>query len=128
MKFHHIGIACDDIESAINFVKNTFHISKVSEIIFDENQNVNLCLLQTKCNIHIELVSGVTVTRFIKKRQYLYHTCWEVNNIEESITNFINNGAVLISESKKAILFNYRRVAFLMTSIGVIELLESKDR
>ena len=104
MKFHHIGIACDDIESAINFVKNTFHISKVSEIIFDENQNVNLCLLQTKCNIHIELVSGVT------------------------ITNFINNGAVLISESKKAILFNYRRVAFLMTSIGVIELLESKDR
>ena len=127
MKFHHIGIACDDIETATDFVKNTFHIGDVGKIVFDDNQNVNLRLIKTVCNTHIELVSGVTVARFIKKKQYLYHTCWEVNNIKESIKCFINNGAMLISESKPAILFDYRSVAFLMTDIGIVELLESKD-
>ena len=125
MKFHHLGIACKDINNAIKFVEKSFIVVQQSEIIFDFNQNTHLCLLTLDDGTNIELVSGITVEKFVKKRQFLYHTCWEVKNIEKSIENLYQNGAMLISEPKQAKLFNSRRVAFLFSELGIIELLES---
>jgi len=125
MKMHHVGIACSPIESGIRFVENNFVVIKKTDIIFDKVQNVDLCLLTLEDDSNIELVSGTTVEKFIKKRQFLYHTCWEVADIHKSIEKFCNNGAILISEPKPAILFNDRKVSFLATDIGIIELLEA---
>ena len=126
MKFHHIGIACSDILETIGFLKSTFNIINMTEIYFDKNQNVDLCLLTDEFGINIELVSGKTVEKFIKNKQYLYHNCWEVVNLEKAIEHFCDNGAMVISEKKPAILFGNRNVAFLFTKIGIIELLEEK--
>jgi methylmalonyl-CoA/ethylmalonyl-CoA epimerase len=126
MKFHHIGVACAAIDKAVDFVEKSFTALSKTKIIFDECQNVNLCLLTLEDGTNIELVSGRTVEKFIDKNQFLYHTCWEVSNIENSIERLYQNGAILISEPKPAVLFNDRKVAFLLTDIGIIELLESK--
>ena len=127
MKFHHIGIACENINDTRSFISGTFKIKEFGEILFDKNQGVHLCMVTTLCNNLIELISGKTVNSFVKKRQFLYHTCWEVDDIYKSIKNFEHQGAVLISKPSSAILFNHRKVAFLMSSIGIIELLEGNN-
>jgi methylmalonyl-CoA/ethylmalonyl-CoA epimerase len=126
MKFHHIGVACASIDKAAQFVEKSFKVTSKTKIIFDEYQNVNLCLLSLEHGANIELVSGRTVEKFIDKNQFLYHSCWEVDNIEHSIESLYQNGAILISEPNPAVLFNHRQVAFLWTDIGILELLESK--
>ncbi len=125
MNFHHIGIACANIQEVITFLENTFDIIAISDIIYHENHGVNACLLTNKDGTKIELVSGKTVEKFVKKKQYLYHNCWEVNNIDLAIEKFCNNGSMLISEPKPSKLFGNRKVAFLFTDIGILELLES---
>ena len=126
MKFHHIGIACENIQEVIVFLENTFNIIKKSKIIWHENQGVDACLLTNDDGTNIELVSGKTIEGFVKKKQFLYHSCWEVGNIDTAIKSFCDNGSVLISEPKPSLLFNNRKVAFLYTDVGILELLEAE--
>lgn len=124
MRFHHLGIACRNISETLEFVQKSFDVAHTSDIIFDKNQDVDLCLLTLSDGSHIELVSGNAVEKFVKKRQSLYHTCWQVSDIEQAIEILYKNGAILISPPTEAILFDNRRVAFLFSEIGIIELLE----
>ncbi len=124
MRFHHIGIACRDIPETLEFVQSSFDVFKTSKIIFDKKQDADLCLLELADGSHIELVSGKAVEKFVAKRQSLYHTCWQVPDIEHTVEKLYNNGAILISPPTEAILFNNRKVAFLFSDIGIIELLE----
>ncbi len=124
MRFHHIGIACRDIPETLGFVQKSFDVTHTTDIIFDQNQDAELCLLTLVDGSHIELVSGKAVEKFVAKRQSLYHTCWQVNDIEKAIETLYENGAILISPPTEAILFNNRKVAFLFSDIGIIELLE----
>jgi len=126
MKFHHIGIACIDIPKTANFIHTVFNIVSETEIFFDKYQDVYLCLLTDEFGINIELVSGKIVEGYVKKKQNLYHTCWEVTDITKTIENFCTSGAVLISKPNPAVLFDNRKVAFLYTEIGIVELLEGK--
>jgi len=126
LKFNHIGIACENISEVIVFLESTFNIVSKSKIIYHENHGVDACLLTNDDGTNIELVSGKNIESFVKKKQSLYHSCWEVNNIDTAIKNFCDNDAVLISEPKESLLFNNRKVAFLYTSIGILELLESE--
>ena len=126
LRFHHIGVACEDIENTLKFIDNTFNIIHKTEIIQHDNHGVKACLVTNNDGTNIELVSGVTVERFVKKKQFLYHNCWEVENINTSINKFVENGAMLISEPKSSELFDNRRVAFLLTDIGILELLEKR--
>ena len=84
MRFHHIGIACRDISETLKFINKSFDVEAVSEIIFDEIQNVDLCLVTVTDGPHIELVSGKTVEKFLTKKQFLYHTCWQVDRYRPS--------------------------------------------
>ena len=126
MRFHHLGIACEEIGACKNFVAASFDVVDSTPVIYDQNQNVDLCLLTIADGTHIELVSGKTVSQFVSKKQFLYHSCWEVAHLEAGIDKLYSNGAMLISAPKTAILFDNRRVAFLFSEIGIIELLEQK--
>jgi len=124
MRFHHIGIACHNIPETLKFINKSFAVNDVSDIIFDEIQHVDLCLVTVNDGPYIELVSGKTVEKFLTKKQFLYHTCWQVDDIEQAIEKLYENGAILISAPQQAILFDNKRVAFLFSEIGIIELLE----
>ena len=92
---------------------------------FDPLQEVELCLFEAG-NLKIELVSGEKVKNFLRRGTKIYHICFEVDNLERKIENLINKGCILVSSPKPAILFEGRRVAFLITPMGfLIELLEA---
>lgn len=123
MKFAHIGIACNDIKDEIEGIKKIHKINGISDIIFDEKQNANLCMVNIEDGLNIELISGKIVENIVKKGIKYYHLCYEVDNIEEKLSEMGEN-VKPISEIKEALLFEGKRVIFLMTVYGIIELVE----
>lgn len=92
MKFHHIGIACEDIHNMIDFMKQHFELAEISEIVFDRNQDARLCMLELSDGIKIELVTGNMVQAMLRKKKYLYHICYEVADIEAKANELCNSG------------------------------------
>lgn len=127
-KVHHIGIACQDIQQGIEFVEATYDVIATSEVIYDPLQDANLCLLQTAHDIAIELVSGSQVQGMLQQGVSLYHTCFEVPDLEAEIAVYRAQGAMLVAPPKPALLFDSRRVCFLQTPIGLVELLEAAEQ
>ena len=124
LKFHHMGLATNDITKSISEMQYFFDIKEISKIVYDEEQDANLCMVTISDGSKIELISGNQVAKLVKKRHFLYHICYETDNIEEQIKQFEEVGGLVVSEPKKAVLFGMKRVAFLMTNMGLIELVE----
>ncbi|MDD3206702.1 MAG: VOC family protein [Lachnospiraceae bacterium] len=125
MRFHHVGIATADIPTMQEYLKSIARITHITDTVYDEQQQANLCMVTLSDGTDIELISGPQVEKLVKKRNFLYHTCYEVADIEAKIETLVEKGAILVSEPKEAILFNRKKVAFLMTAMGLIELVES---
>ncbi len=124
MKLHHLGIACADIKETLAMIKKMFPVTGQTAIIHDPEQNADLCLVSVLESPPLELISGPVVDTLVKKGVLLYHTCWAVDDLEAVIARFCETGCRLISGPKKAVLFDDRRVAFLITPTGFMELLE----
>ena len=124
MKIHHVGIVCKKIEKAIRDYKSLYNVTEQSEIVYDELQKANLCLLKTDTGLDVEFICGEQVANLLKARITYYHLCYTVENLEAEILRFEENGSLVVSDPKPAILFGGKRVAFLMTSTGLVELLE----
>jgi amino acid adenylation domain-containing protein/FkbH-like protein/FkbM family methyltransferase len=125
MQLHHLGYACENIKDAIKQLKASYDILSVSPIIFDELQNATVCILELADHSRIELVSGKAVENFLSQQISLYHICYEVINLEATIEQFRQQGHLPLSEPKPAKLFDNKRVVFIQTELGLIELLET---
>lgn len=125
MKFHHIGIACASLEELNEYLRRHFNVVNQSEPCYDALQDATLCLWTMHDGLVIEGVCGTVVERLVKKGTYLYHTCYEVENIESAQKELLEDQGILVAIQKPAILFNYREVCFIQTPIGLIELLQA---
>jgi len=127
MVFNHTGVAVRNMKNAIQKIKSIMPIKQVGEIVHDLNQNADLCMITLEDGSRIELVSGPVVEGYIKKvGNTPYHHCYEVKNIDNAIEKMTVGGSKLVSAPKEAVLFDNRKVAFLSTSIGLIELVEQE--
>ena len=126
MNLHHLGIATNNLKKTEKFVFGTHKIISRKGPIFDEKLNATLTLFETSNGINIELVQGLAVENFLKKKITLYHSCYEVDDIYEKIDVFLKAGAFIIVDPVPAILFEQRLVCFLMTPLGIVELLNKK--
>lgn len=124
MELHHIGIACADITKSIIHIKKIYTVISTSKTVFDDQQQASLCIIKTANGITIELIAGTPVTDLLKKGISYYHLCFKVGNIHAEIERLKNNGAVLVSPPKPAILFENKLIAFMYAHSGLIELLE----
>nr|VFK29257.1 MAG: HAD-superfamily phosphatase, subfamily IIIC/FkbH-like domain-containing protein/amino acid adenylation domain-containing protein [Candidatus Kentron sp. MB]VFK34225.1 MAG: HAD-superfamily phosphatase, subfamily IIIC/FkbH-like domain-containing protein/amino acid adenylation domain-containing protein [Candidatus Kentron sp. MB]VFK76359.1 MAG: HAD-superfamily phosphatase, subfamily IIIC/FkbH-like domain-containing protein/amino acid adenylation domain-containing protein [Candidatus Kentron len=124
LEFHHNGFACHRIEEGIDYVRALYDVTHVSDIVFDEQQDARVCLIETEAGIPIELVAGNRVASLLDRGIHLYHVCYEVPDLLPAMETLIAKGASLISDPKPAPLFDNRRVTFLDTPLGLVELLE----
>ena len=127
MKFHHIGIACTDISYMMQYLKNLYGVSSILEKIFDERKGAELCMVILEDGTRIELVSGEIVEELVRSKNYQYHICYSTENMEEKISEFENYGAKVVSQPYPTKLFNGKRAAFLLTKLGLVELLEERE-
>lgn len=126
MKFHHIGIACDNIPHHLEQIEKLQGIIYRSDIVFDPHQHAHVCLVETKDGAWIELIAGEKVAPLLHKGISYYHICYTTAALDDDCAALVKKGALLISPPQPAPLFSSQRVAFLYCSYGVIELLEEK--
>ena len=124
MKIHHIGIASRDINKSIEYYEKIHNVTYKTNIIFDELQNCYLAFLKTNEGINIEFILGKQVEHILNKNITYHHICYEVIYLKDKINEFIRGGALQISPPQPAKLFQMRKVVFLYTQSGLIELLE----
>lgn len=124
MKIHHIGIACSDIEEALADFGRFHPIVKCSEVVYDELQKAELCMVYTDTGLDVEFIAGEQVARLVKKGISYYHLCYEVDDLDAVLSESVGKGAVIISEPKPAVLFDGRRVAFVYLPYGLVEFVE----
>ena len=132
MKLSHVGIIVRDIEEGIKNHEALFGYKQLGDIVDDHTQKVRVVLMgnSEEDPVKVELISPLgddsPVTDLLKKRQSLYHLCYEVPDIEEAKNHARKNGAVIISKPVEAPLFDNRKICFLFTKDHyVIELVES---
>ena len=125
VNFHHIGLAVEDIEDALRTIRQQYQVKEVSDVVYDKNQNARLCMVTMQDGFCMELVAGEVVKSWIKRGQHLYHICYETEDMTAEIENRCKyQGNILVSEPKEAILFHNKKVAFIRTDLGLIELVE----
>lgn len=127
MRFHHVGIATKEITELKKSLKSTFNITKESEIVFDAEQQAMLCMLEIGNGLNLELIQGKAMEHLVAKGVTYYHLCFSVSDIESELKRLTANTAILVREPKPAVLFNGKKVAFLLTEMGLIELIEEND-
>jgi methylmalonyl-CoA/ethylmalonyl-CoA epimerase len=131
MKLSHVGIIVKDIEESIKNHEVLFGYKQLGPIVEDHAQKVRVVLMgpSKDAPVKIELISPITedspVTDLLKKRQALYHLCYEVPDIEAAKTKARKSGAIVITKPVEAPLFDNRKICFLFTKDHyVIELVE----
>ena len=122
---HHVGLACQEINSARRWFVEAFPTANVSQIVIDPLQNAELCLVSFDTGSMIELVSGPIVKTVLEKGTPLYHICFEAPNFAAHITHLQSLGCILVAPPTPARLFSERLVAFLYGPHGLIEILSS---
>lgn len=129
MRFHHVGIAVQNIKEAINAYE-AFGYTKTSLIIQDPIQKVQICFLDKEDSPTLELVAAISlespITNILAKSGPTpYHNCFEVIDITESVARLKQYGYRRLSAIVPAIAFGNRRICFLYhKEVGLIELLE----
>ena len=126
MKFHHIGIATDNYNNAEKFITSTHKVLNRKGPIFDENLNATLSIFNLEEGLSLELVEGIAVQGILKKRINIYHFCYEFEDINLKLKTFNEFGGKTILEPTPAKIFDNRLVAFVLTPLGIIELLSTK--
>ena len=131
MRLHHLGFVVADIAEAMPGFLHSMAATWDSQIFADPNQKVKVAFLSTRPgDAQVELVEpdgdDSPVLRFLNKRGGgLHHACYEVQDLEQELSDFHARGALIVKRPKPAVAFQGRRIAWLMTPEHfLIELLE----
>lgn len=132
LPFHHIGIACRNIEESSRFyIQNGYSLSPVT---YDPVQNVNIAFLSKMGNPLIELISPYDETSPVNKNLQKngvspYHICYEAEDLEAAIAELKKQKFLVVSRPAPAAAMENRRVCFLFSKdAGLIELVETGER
>jgi methylmalonyl-CoA/ethylmalonyl-CoA epimerase len=129
MKFHHIGVAVKSIDKTASIYVEAGY--KQSQTIFDPIQDVNICWLTKAGMPTIELLEPVDVNSPVNKTLEKngvapYHTCYVVEDIEQSIAALKQRKYIIMVSPVKAPAITNCKIAFLFNrNVGVIELVEA---
>jgi methylmalonyl-CoA/ethylmalonyl-CoA epimerase len=123
-RVHHVGVACRAIEPVRAWIHATHQVAADSGVIHDPCQRADLCLLSLDDGAALELVSGAAVDGLVERGHSYYHLCYEVAGLDAAIAGLEAEACRLVSPPAPAVLFEGRRVAFLLGPAGLVELLE----
>ena len=128
LKIHHYGLATNDLERSIQAFRSLgYH---VGEIITDPIQKVKLVFVSRREEPLIEIIcdldmAGPTQQIVSKSGSGLYHLCYEVNNLDETMAKFREMGFLPRHKPVPAVAFQGRRIAWMYHRfVGLVELLE----
>ncbi len=104
MKLHHIGKVVKDMEEAKQYYRETFGLDSIGEVVIDPIQKVEVLLIDTGCEgLTIELICPTgedsPIYKFLKKSgEGLHHLSYQVEDIQESIKQLREKGALILGD------------------------------
>jgi len=122
-------MAVKDIDATAAIYKDGGY--KMSEVVFDPFQNVNICWLTKKNAPIVELLAPVDekspVNKTLEKVGVSpYHCCYIVDDLDNSVSELRKQRYVMVSKPAEAVAFKGSRVCFLFNkNVGLIELVET---
>jgi methylmalonyl-CoA/ethylmalonyl-CoA epimerase len=130
VKLHHVGIVVNDLDAYGVACASFLGLSPDSVVFHDPIQKVRIQLWRDSHHNLLELIqpaaSDSPVTRALQKGGGLNHLCYEVEEMEHRVHDFVQKGAILAGSIAPAVAFAGRRVAFLyFPKLGLIEFLEA---
>lgn len=128
MRFHHVGIACRDIEASKRFYTGLGYSAGAT--VEDPIQRVKVCFLDKAGMPRLELLAPVDdkspVNRTLATSGVTpYHICYEVSDIEACLSELKGRRFVCVSKPVAACAMGNKRVSFLYhKDVGLVELVE----
>ncbi len=129
--FHHVGVAVDDLATAIPMYTNLFDYQLISGPFDDPIQKVSVCFVSRgQGDPVLELVAPLTqdspVLRTLKRGGGTYHICYQVPDIRAAIHHLTENGSLVLSEPVSAVAFEMREIAWVLTdAFLLVELVQA---
>ncbi len=131
LKFHHFGLATQNPSLAGAFLQGLGY--RVSETVFDPEQNVNLRLATHSSQPWVELVYAAgtegPLSNILKgSHSLIYHMCYEAESPISSLEKMHEHGhrVFTVSPPKPALLFDGKKVSFHMVrGVGLMEILHN---
>jgi len=128
LKFHHVGLACKDIE-----VERAAHrllgYTDEGEVFVDPRQRIRGCFM-VQGGMRIELLEpggeNSPLQPFLVRNVKMYHQAFLTGAMQISIDELRRAGAVLAVPPTPAVAFAGRPIAFVMLRTGMlVELIQS---
>lgn len=129
LTFHHIGIACRDIDKTKAFYLQQGYTA--TPTVDDPLQHVRISFLNKEGAPRLELLEPLDeqnpVARTLATAGVTpYHMCYEVRDLESAIAELRTQRFLLVNGPVPACALENRRIAFMFQkNTGLIELVES---
>lgn len=129
MKLQHLGIAVKSIEESVLRYEVSLGWKKMTELIYDPIQKVNVLFMIDDHGFKYELLEPTgddsPINKFLERRIGLYHFSYEVKDIKSKIEELTKKGFFLITGPVEAVAFDDNLIAFLINMDNlIIELVE----
>jgi methylmalonyl-CoA/ethylmalonyl-CoA epimerase len=128
LRVHHYGLATDNLERSIETLRSLgYHVGLIT---LDPVQRVRVAFASRPQEAMIELIcdvdaNGPTHGIVSKIGNGLYHICYDVDNLGETMMKLRDKGFLLTHAPVPAIACDSKRIAWMYNRyIGLIELLE----
>ena len=134
MRLHHIAYVTADVEQKADSLCGQLGFTRMAEAVIDETQGVRILFLDMGPGPKLELLEPLDesspVQKHLDKGGGLYHMCYEVDDLEETLKQVQKDGrAIIVKEPSEAPAIKNKRVAFVVTSDkDLIEFVESENK
>lgn len=126
-KFHHLGVACRNIEREAAAWSGLGYCQE-GEGFIDETQGIKGVFLHgvgPRLELLEDLPGRQTITPWVEKGVKIYHMAFEVKVIEKEIDELVQKRARLVVPPVPASAFDNRRICFVMLkNLALVELIE----
>ena len=136
-RFDHIGVAVADVEQAMPIYEQLFGYQVLSGPFDDLEQQAKVVFIgppekldsQMAHGFVLELIAPLDekshVARLLAKGGGAYHVCYEVDDIEQMLTDLRGAGCLIVSNPVQAVAYAGRRIAwFYLPTQQLVELVE----
>jgi methylmalonyl-CoA/ethylmalonyl-CoA epimerase len=134
MRIHHVAYVTRNIEQRAGRLIGLFSCRLAGPIVIDEGQGVRIQFLEMEDGSLLELLepygANSPVERHLKKGGGIYHLCFEVSDLNETLQRLQATGdAIVVREPTPAPAIDNRRVAFVVTADqDLFELVETPQQ